>query len=257
MVSGDISDIDVHSSGLGLVMLVQYSSSPAGPYDELLYALPCQHPTDGFEVLATRNIPVIYVSSECSVTNGRLNWGVPKNLAQFHWHIEEGYIFSKTTLTVTAVSDEREFPSTAQSTSDIIPTVSMYTLNLLPIFVHLGLLRWACPLFMQQQLNAEGQELPGDMWHAYKLGGYGWARPCLAFQPSSSSSSPSSLFPSLKTLGVKVGIELQGNLVMPVTKEVVVSQAHKEREGGWAHRRRVACVLGVFGYLIYCAEQKS
>ena len=56
---------------LGLVMLVDYEDSPVGPYWELLFL-------SGFRVI-TR----IYVSTEASAVNGRENWGIPKEIADF------------------------------------------------------------------------------------------------------------------------------------------------------------------------------
>lgn len=58
-------------SELGLVMLVDYDESPVGPYWELLFL-------SGF-----RTITRIYVSSEESAVNGRENWGIPKEVADF------------------------------------------------------------------------------------------------------------------------------------------------------------------------------
>ena len=202
---------DAHTTGLGLAMLVQYSSSPAGPYDELLYALPCRRPTMGFQLMATRRIPAIFVSTQASVVNGRLNWGVPKNLARFQWRVDPGYLYSTTTVTVSSNDD------TAITTTTILPPVRIFTLNI-PIFVHIGLLRWACPLFMQRHLDVDGRELSGggagELWHAYKLGGCGWARLCIA-TGGDDSASGSGLCPSLASLGAWAGIELRGSLVMP------------------------------------------
>jgi hypothetical protein len=56
---------------LGLVMLVDYDESPVGPYWELLFL-------SGF-----RTITRIYVSTEESAVNGRENWGIPKEVADF------------------------------------------------------------------------------------------------------------------------------------------------------------------------------
>lgn len=53
-----------------LVMLVDYHESPVGPYRELLF-------------LADFCIRKIYVSTEESAVNGRANWGIPKEVADF------------------------------------------------------------------------------------------------------------------------------------------------------------------------------
>ncbi len=64
---------------LGVLMLVDYRRSPVGPYRELLFA-------------AGRNlrwrhhlfsISRIYVSTAASAVNGRENWGIPKQTAEF------------------------------------------------------------------------------------------------------------------------------------------------------------------------------
>ena len=68
-------------SGPSIVMFVDYADSPAGPYRELLY-IPGR-----FDVGGGRHawsVTRIYVSTWESVVNGRLNWGIPKDRADFH-----------------------------------------------------------------------------------------------------------------------------------------------------------------------------
>jgi hypothetical protein len=67
--------------GPSIVMFVDYADSPAGPYRELLY-IPGR-----FDVGGGRHawsVTRIYVSTWESVVNGRLNWGIPKDRADFH-----------------------------------------------------------------------------------------------------------------------------------------------------------------------------
>jgi hypothetical protein len=67
-------------SGPSIVMFVDYSESPVGPYRELLY-IPGR-----FDLGAGQHawsVTRIYVSSWESVVNGRLNWGIPKDHADF------------------------------------------------------------------------------------------------------------------------------------------------------------------------------
>jgi hypothetical protein len=74
----------IHSpfrGGLGMMMLVRYTDSPVGPYDELLFIPGCYE----FGDTTYYRITQIYVSSIDSVINGRRNWGVPKKLAVFRW----------------------------------------------------------------------------------------------------------------------------------------------------------------------------
>lgn len=65
--------------GVGAVMLVDYSSSPVGPYCEALF-IPGLFRLDGRLAFS---ITRIVVSSEASVLGGRANWGLPKELAAF------------------------------------------------------------------------------------------------------------------------------------------------------------------------------
>ncbi|WP_235692648.1 hypothetical protein [Deinococcus aquaedulcis] len=65
----------------GAVLLVRYSHSPVGPYDEVMWvALGAPSPA-GPRPQVTR----IAVSTPQSVTWGRANWGIPKTLARFEW----------------------------------------------------------------------------------------------------------------------------------------------------------------------------
>ncbi|WP_128103920.1 acetoacetate decarboxylase family protein [Paenibacillus sp. DCT19] len=67
------------SGGLGSVMLVNYESSDAGPYGELLF-IPGKFQHQGRKL---NTISKIYVSTSDSVDNGWENWGIPKELAAF------------------------------------------------------------------------------------------------------------------------------------------------------------------------------
>lgn len=66
--------------GPSIVMFVDYADSPAGPYRELLY-IPGRFTLDGGR--RAWSVTRIYVSSWESVVNGRLNWGIPKDHAEF------------------------------------------------------------------------------------------------------------------------------------------------------------------------------
>ena len=70
---------DDFRGGVGAVMLVDYTTSPVGPYRELLFI-------PGVSRRRRRRyhtISKIYVSTQASVVNGRENWGIPKQLADF------------------------------------------------------------------------------------------------------------------------------------------------------------------------------
>ena len=69
------------SGGFGALMLVDYASSNVGPYQEILF-IPGRFKHLG---KSYSHISQIRVSSQLSVDNGRINWGIPKSLAQFRF----------------------------------------------------------------------------------------------------------------------------------------------------------------------------
>lgn len=66
--------------GPAIVMYVDYAESPAGPYRELLYIPGRFTLPDGQHAWSVTRI---YVSTWESVVNGRRNWGIPKDRADF------------------------------------------------------------------------------------------------------------------------------------------------------------------------------
>jgi len=74
--------------GLGGMVLIRYTDSPVGPYDELLF-FPGYYQ---FGDTTYYRISQIYVSSIDSVINGRRNWGVPKKLARFDWNDNNTFV---------------------------------------------------------------------------------------------------------------------------------------------------------------------
>ncbi|MEQ8677868.1 MAG: acetoacetate decarboxylase family protein [Aggregatilineales bacterium] len=70
---------DKFAGGWGTVMLMDYHTSPVGAYRELLFV------PGVFDVGRrwTYSVTKIYVSTMASVVNGRENWGIPKQLADF------------------------------------------------------------------------------------------------------------------------------------------------------------------------------
>jgi len=68
-----------YDGGFGSVMLVDYHESDVGPYGELLF-IPGKFDCRGKKL---NTISRIYVSSQESVVNGRANWGIPKQQAEF------------------------------------------------------------------------------------------------------------------------------------------------------------------------------
>lgn len=68
------------ASGISLLMFVDYAQSDCGPYHELLF-IPGAFPfADGRRHMS---ISRILVSTWDSVVNGRKNWGIPKDRADF------------------------------------------------------------------------------------------------------------------------------------------------------------------------------
>ncbi|KAJ3479950.1 hypothetical protein NLI96_g8694 [Meripilus lineatus] len=67
--------------GLNSIMIIRYSDTPVGPYDEIIW-IPGKFssPPNNSEAL---RVTRIYVSSKDSVYNGRKNWNIPKELAHF------------------------------------------------------------------------------------------------------------------------------------------------------------------------------
>ncbi len=68
-------------AGFGSLMLVNYEKSDCGPYDELLI-IPGKYKHQGQKL---HTISQIYVSSQDSIDNGRINWGIPKEAAHFQF----------------------------------------------------------------------------------------------------------------------------------------------------------------------------
>jgi len=81
--------------GPGVMQIVSYSGSPVGPYDELIYIPGRWKYKDG---CAAFRITRIYVSTKESTENGRRNWNIPKQVANFNIATQDG----TTTITVTS-----------------------------------------------------------------------------------------------------------------------------------------------------------
>ncbi|KAK3638075.1 hypothetical protein LTR56_013285 [Elasticomyces elasticus] len=72
--------------GFGMVMIVRYSHTPVGSYDELL-VIPGTFDVSGGSQKgkARRRISRIYVNQRETTYNGRKNWNIPKHLARFEF----------------------------------------------------------------------------------------------------------------------------------------------------------------------------
>ncbi|WP_017734095.1 acetoacetate decarboxylase family protein [Nafulsella turpanensis] len=71
---------------LGAVMLMDYVSSPAGPYQELLFIPGLIHRGGKLGFTVSK----IYTSTEISQQSGLYNWGFPKEHAHFEWNQKSG-----------------------------------------------------------------------------------------------------------------------------------------------------------------------
>ena len=87
---------------VGTVMLVDYDTSPVGPYQELLFIPGLFR----FGDTTSFSISKIYVSTRDSVWNGRQNWGIPKELADFSFVLN-----SDGSRTISVQCDGRSFLS--------------------------------------------------------------------------------------------------------------------------------------------------
>ena len=67
---------------IAFAMFVDYARSDVGPYHELLY-IPGKLRFGAEKEDARLSISRIFVSSQASVVNGRLNWGIPKDRCDF------------------------------------------------------------------------------------------------------------------------------------------------------------------------------
>ncbi|MCC8929197.1 acetoacetate decarboxylase family protein [Rhodococcus sp. I2R] len=66
-----------------MVMVVDYLSSPVGPYREILASPVLRRPGSGLGVIPRMAVPFIAVDSEESVHGGRSHWHLPKVMADF------------------------------------------------------------------------------------------------------------------------------------------------------------------------------
>lgn len=112
---GNVPDFQKGSfaGGFGSVMLVDYEKSDAGPYGELLF-IPGKFRFGGKKL---DTISKIYVSTMESVVNGRANWGIPKEKAEFSFeqigdNIEKATVSveGKTAAEFTIKSGKYSFP---------------------------------------------------------------------------------------------------------------------------------------------------
>ncbi|KAL8933792.1 MAG: hypothetical protein Q9211_005578 [Gyalolechia sp. 1 TL-2023] len=79
--SATFTEAGVWKGGLAMIQLLRYTSTPVGPYDEMLF-LPGKFDVPGGHGSYTR-VTRIYVSQRDTTYNGRKNWNIPKHIARF------------------------------------------------------------------------------------------------------------------------------------------------------------------------------
>jgi hypothetical protein len=157
------------SQVLGTAMIIRYGDSPAGAYDELLIALPVKTPVLQKEYMAPRAIPLIYVSSESSLRNGRKNWGIRKENANFEFEETAGWLTSTTSVKITdRYSGELILDASLGRYSVVL---IHYSVNF-SIPIHLGFLGSLIPLIVERSIDEEGNLL-GNQWLLTRMSGYG------------------------------------------------------------------------------------
>ncbi|KAL8689760.1 MAG: hypothetical protein Q9224_004571 [Gallowayella concinna] len=81
--SAETSEAGVWKGGMVMIQLLRYTSTPVGPYDEMIL-LPGNFDVPGGHGSHTR-ITRIYVSQRDTTYNGRKNWNIPKHIARFKY----------------------------------------------------------------------------------------------------------------------------------------------------------------------------
>lgn len=179
--------------GVGIVMIVSYSDCPVGGYDEFLIMVPFKNPSLLGEILPCYRITIIYVSSEASLRNGRRNWGIRKELADFDWLKSTGLFVSSTLLTVTD-----KFNGT------VLFDGGFHTLSIPLIPLPVGLLGKLRPLICEKKIDEDGIESRSREWVLTRIGGFGWCRLSIGWINS-----------MIGNLAIFFGAHLRGSLQFP------------------------------------------
>ncbi|KAL2911285.1 hypothetical protein HK105_209252 [Polyrhizophydium stewartii] len=232
---------DFLEAGVGIVILVQYESSPAGPYDELLLMPGAFAPQPGprrttlsasgaattpaapaaastavtvvrkGELMADRRITRIYVSTEHSVRNGRRNWGIRKELADFEWTERRGWFTTETHVVVRdRLTQTVMLDATFKSLRVAVPAP-------LAVFGRM------VPAMVERRIDEEGRPLGDNEWLRTHIGGFGWARPSWLASVRQTPGGDG-LFPHLPAIGAGVGAGMSGMLVFGAPETLLPAQ---------------------------------
>lgn len=130
---------DKFKGGLGCIILGNYTSTPVGPYRELLF-IPGK-----FQKTKKQAITLAYSSTEASTQNGRSNWGIPTEIVQIHWDEEkksDSVRISKSGKPVFSAEFE-SLPITFPVSTALFPLRICQTWNHLKYFTRLTGFGWA------------------------------------------------------------------------------------------------------------------
>ncbi|OBZ73854.1 hypothetical protein A0H81_05844 [Grifola frondosa] len=156
--------------GIGLVMILRYTDSPIGPYDELVI-IPGEftNPSGSHRYRITR----IYVSTLSSVYNGRRNWNIPKELAKFTFtsspndpRITELRVFSATSYSPVVYSSTPFFAIRINPATWPLPAIPV-DLKYSP----LSLISVQPPLDASANSSEDGQ-ISASGWSMFSLGNF-------------------------------------------------------------------------------------
>ncbi|KAK7444273.1 hypothetical protein VKT23_015283 [Stygiomarasmius scandens] len=138
---------------IGLMMLVRYSSSPVGPYDEMVY-IPgrwaYENGDSGFRI--TR----MYVNTSVSTFNGRKNWNIPKHTVNFD--------FQTSDLGVTTVSVSSPGSDTPFFSAKFLPTLAPIPVEINSTILTGDYLNLIQPPLPSGNLTAFPEEVATDTW---------------------------------------------------------------------------------------------
>ncbi|KAL8933691.1 MAG: hypothetical protein Q9216_006251 [Gyalolechia sp. 2 TL-2023] len=81
--SSRFTEAGVWKGGLAMIQLLRYTSTPVGPYDEMIL-IPGNFDVPGGRGSYPR-VTRIYVSQRDTTYNGRKNWNIPKHIARFKY----------------------------------------------------------------------------------------------------------------------------------------------------------------------------
>ncbi|KAJ3113171.1 hypothetical protein HDU96_003705 [Phlyctochytrium bullatum] len=206
----DLDKTDFLGEGLAMLMLIRYGDTPVGPYDELLLIsgahkargkqTSASNPRAG-KLLADRRIPFIWVSSEASLRQGRKNWGIRKELADFTW------VDSADGSVRVTVRERHSRPGSPAGTLllDMSLNCPLGPFVSIPATTW-GPLSYLLPPIVEPRIDEEGNRIGG--WLVTSLSFSGWVRPAKVVEFHATGPA----FPDAKGLGLYPGGMVTGTL---------------------------------------------